>query len=71
MTWNCVELSLDPAHSALDVWVATKEVPDLHLTDWQQSPIGAFRFGFEQYGGPMGDFWYDDIAVGTMPIGCD
>lgn len=25
----------------------------------------------EQYAGPAGDLWYDDIAVGTMPIGCD
>ena len=60
-----------PPASTVDFWVDGKEVPDLHVTDWQQDPIGAFRFGFEQYAGPSGDFWYDDIAVGTQPIGCD
>jgi len=71
MTWNCVEVMFDPAKSSLDVWVAGKEVPDLHVTDWEQSAIGAFRFGFEQYAGPSAEFWYDDIAVGTKQIGCD
>ena len=70
MTWNCIEVLFDAPASTIDFWVGGKEVPDLHITDWQQDPIGAFRFGFEQYAGPSGDFWYDDIAVGTQPIGC-
>lgn len=71
MTWSCVEVFFDPPNSTIDVWVEGKEVPDLHVTDWQQDPIGAFRFGFEKYAGPDADFWYDDIAVGTQPIGCE
>jgi len=71
MTWGCIEAFLDPAHSTVDFWLDGKELGDLHRTDWQQDPIGAFRFGFEKYAGPDGDFWYDDIAVGTQKIGCD
>jgi len=71
MTWGCIEAFLDPAHSTVDFWLDGKELADLHRTDWQQDPIGAFRFGFEKYAGPDGDFWYDDIAVGTQKIGCD
>lgn len=70
-TWTCVEVFLDPPRSTIDVWVDGKEVPDLHRTDWKQDPIGVFQFGFEKYAGPDADIWYDDIAVGTKPIGCD
>ncbi|HEY8925264.1 MAG TPA: hypothetical protein VIU64_12840, partial [Polyangia bacterium] len=70
MTWGCIEAFFDPPHSTVDFWLDGKELPDLHRTDWQQDPIGAFRFGFEKYAGPDGDFWYDDIAIGTQKIGC-
>ena len=71
MTWTCVEALFDPGHSTIDVWVDEKEVPDLHRTDWQQDPLGALHFGFEKYAGPDADIWYDDIAVGSAPIGCE
>ena len=29
------------------------------------------RFGFEKYAGPASELWYDDIAIGTQPIGCN
>lgn len=70
-TWVCVEVLADPAKSEIDLWVDGKEVPDLHLTDWMQDPIGALRFGFEKYAGPDVDLWYDDIAVSGQPIGCN
>jgi tellurite resistance-related uncharacterized protein len=70
-TWVCVEVLADPAHSEIDVWVDGKEVPDLHLADWQQDPVQALRFGFEKYAGPDAEIWYDDIAVSAQPIGCN
>ncbi|MEO5768693.1 MAG: hypothetical protein ABIS92_10115 [Polyangia bacterium] len=70
-SWVCVEVLADPPHSEIDVWVDGKEVPDLHLTDWQQDPVQALRFGFEKYAGPDADIWYDDIAVSAQPIGCN
>lgn len=70
LAWTCVEVMVDPPHSEIDVWVDGEEVPDLHVTDWQQDPVGALRFGFEKYAGPDADIWYDDIAVASRPIGC-
>lgn len=70
-TWACIEGFFDPPNTTVDVWVNGKEVPDLHRTDWKQDALGAFHFGFEKYAGPEADVWYDDIAIGTMPIGCD
>jgi hypothetical protein len=70
MTWVCVELFVDPARSEIDIWVDGVNVPALHITDWQQDPVGAARFGFEKYAGPAAQIWYDDIAVGTQRIPC-
>jgi hypothetical protein len=71
MAWTCVKTFFDPPSSTIDLWVDGVEVPALHRTDWQQDPIGAFRFGYEKYGATDADIWYDDIAVGTQPIGCN
>lgn len=53
------------------MWVNGTEVKDLHRTDWEQDPIGAFHFGFEKYAGPDAVIWYDDIAIHSQPIGCN
>jgi tellurite resistance-related uncharacterized protein len=71
MTWVCVEVLLDHAHPEFDVWVDGTEVSDLHHTDFPLDSFDTLRFGFEKYGGPALDVWYDDIAVGTARIGCD
>jgi hypothetical protein len=71
MVWTCVEALFDPAKMIFDIWVEGKEVPDLHVLDWKQDPLGSFHFGFEKYAGPDADIWYDDIAVSTQPIGCN
>lgn len=69
--WACVELLLDHNAPAIDVWVNSVEVPDLHSTAWKIDPYDYLRFGFEKYAGPASDLWYDDIAIGTQPIGCN
>ena len=69
-TWVCVEGFFDPPNSTVDIWVNEQEVPDLHRTDWKQDALGSFHFGFEKYAGPDADIWYDDIVIGTQPIGC-
>jgi hypothetical protein len=68
--WTCVELLLDHNTPAIDVWVNGTEVPDLHQTKWGIDAYDYLRFGFEKYAGPASELWYDDIAVGTQPIGC-
>jgi hypothetical protein len=69
--WTCVELLLDHNAPAIDVWVNGTEVPDLHQTAWKIDAYDYLRFGFEKYAGPASEIWYDDIAFGTMPIGCN
>jgi hypothetical protein len=69
--WTCLEMLLDSKKPEIDVWVGGVEVPDLHHTDFPIDDYDNLRFGFEKYAGPAMDIWYDDIAVGTQPIGCD
>ncbi len=69
--WTCIELLLDHGAPAIDVWVNDVEVPDLHQTGWKIDAYDYLRFGFEKYGGPASELWYDDIAIGTQKIGCD
>jgi len=69
--WTCIELLLDHAAPAIDVWVNDVEVPDLHRTDWKIDAYDLLRFGFEKYAGPASDIWYDDVAIGTQKIGCN
>jgi hypothetical protein len=67
----CLELLLDTPNTEIDVWVNGKEVPDLHVKNLMLDKYDAVRFGFEKYAGPVADLWYDDIAIGSAPIGCD
>jgi len=69
--WTCVELLLDHNAPAIDVWVNGTEVPDLHQTKWGIDAYDYLRFGFEKYAGPASELWYDDIAIGTQPLGCN
>jgi hypothetical protein len=69
--WACVEILLDHDTPAIDVWVNSVVVPDLHSTAWKIDAYDYLRFGFEKYAGPASDIWYDDIAFGTQPIGCN
>ncbi len=69
-TWTCLELLLDSKKPEIDVWVDGKEVPDLHHLDYPLDNYDELRFGFEKYAGPAMDLWFDDIAVGDQPIGC-
>jgi hypothetical protein len=69
--WTCLEVLLDSRKPEIDVWVDGVEIPDLHHTDYPLDDYDNLRFGFEKYAGPATDVWYDDIAVGTQPIGCE
>lgn len=69
-SWGCVEVTLDHEKPEIRVGLDGAELEDLHHTDWAVDAYDALRFGFEKYAGPVGDVWYDDIAVGTSTIGC-
>jgi hypothetical protein len=68
--WTCVELLLDHGKPEIDVWVDDVEVPGLHSTAWKIDAYDYLRLGFEKYAGPASEIWYDDIAIGTLKIGC-
>jgi hypothetical protein len=42
----------------------------MHHTDFPLDAYDSLRFGFEKYAGPLRDIWYDDIAIGSAPLGC-
>ena len=69
--WTCVELLLDHNGPEVDVWVNGTEISDLHSTAWKVDAYDYLRFGFVKFGGPSSEIWYDDIAFGTQPIGCN
>jgi hypothetical protein len=71
LTWSCVELALDNKKPEVQAWLDGKQVTDLHHTDWALDAYDTLRFGFEKYAGPVSDTWYDDIAIGTAPLGCN
>ena len=66
-----MELLLDSPHTEIQVWVDCVDVPDLHVSNLAHESYDALRFCFEKYAGPVSDVWYDDIAFGSEPIGCD
>jgi hypothetical protein len=69
--YTCLEMLFDAPNTTIDVWVNGTEVPDLHVTNLAHENYDTLRFGFEQYAGPVSDFWFDDIAIGTQQIGCN
>jgi hypothetical protein len=69
--WSCLEISLDHQKPEVQVSLDGKAIDDLHHTDWALDAYDTLRFGFEKYAGPVSDVWYDDIAVGTAPLGCN
>lgn len=68
--WGCLELTLDHAKPEIAVALDGIEIPDMRHTDFPLDAYDSVRFGFEKYAGPMRDLWYDDIAIGTAPLGC-
>jgi hypothetical protein len=71
LAWSCVELVLDHQKPEVAVSLDGVSVTDLHHVDWALDAYDTLRFGFEKYAGPVSDVWYDDIAVGTAPLGCN
>jgi hypothetical protein len=71
LTWSCLEIALAHQKPEVQVSLDGKAIDDLHHTDWALDAYDTLRFGFEKYAGPVSDVWYDDIAVGTAPLGCN
>jgi hypothetical protein len=70
-SWSCLEMLIDSSTPELRVWLEGTEVADLRHTDFPIDPYDALRFGFEKYAGPEREIFYDDLAIGSEPIGCN
>lgn len=84
-TWYCVELYFDSSVGEFRIWIDDAELDVLHATADSWCPTGQtceppnpwpmpftmVKFGTQVYNGGAGDIYYDDVALGTMRIGCE
>jgi hypothetical protein len=68
--WGCLEVQLEQQKPLITVKLNGVEIADLRHADFPLDRYDTLRFGFEKYAGPAGDVWYDDIAIGSAPLGC-
>ena len=82
--FHCVEIAIDASAGTLRTRVDGVEVEGLvsdgeptHDRDaqWQRRAfaprLSDLRLGWESYAGQALTVWFDDVAVGTAPLGCD
>ncbi|MFG3246151.1 cellulose-binding domain-containing protein [Streptomyces sp. NPDC048187] len=81
--WQCLRFAIDTSAGHLDTWLGDEQVPGLHAdgvptqdVDQQWLARGsaprptALRLGWESYATGDDTVWFDDVAVGSSPIGC-
>ncbi|MFG2927221.1 cellulose-binding domain-containing protein [Streptomyces achromogenes] len=82
-SWQCLRFAIDTSAPKLDTWLGDQQVPGLHADgvptqDVDQQWLSrttpprptALRLGWESYGTGDDTLWFDDVAVGSAPIGC-
>jgi hypothetical protein len=75
-TWYCMEAVFDGENDEFRLSIDGREVQAMHVTDWQQgvtdwSPAyEVIKIGGQNYSGVLGQVWFDDVAISSMPIGC-
>ncbi|MET9442676.1 cellulose-binding domain-containing protein [Streptomyces sp. NPDC006610] len=82
-TWQCLRFAIDTTAPKLDTWLGDEQIPGLHADgvpthDIDQQWLArttpprptALRLGWESYGTGADTLWFDDVAVGSSPIGC-
>ncbi|MET8945745.1 cellulose binding domain-containing protein [Streptomyces sp. NPDC004542] len=81
--WLCLRFQIDTTVQSMRTWVDDQEVAGLHVdgvptqnVDGQwlarttpPRPTG-LRLGWESYGTGDDTLWFDDVALGSSPIGC-
>ncbi|HEX6276017.1 MAG TPA: hypothetical protein VFZ53_23415 [Polyangiaceae bacterium] len=81
--WYCVEAYYGGAMGAAEfrVWVDGSEIMEMHVTDFRGNTSGSprvnwaptynfLKIGAQDYDANLGRIWYDDVFVGTAPVGC-
>ncbi|WP_328892526.1 cellulose-binding domain-containing protein [Streptomyces sp. NBC_00236] len=82
-SWQCVRFAVDTTAPKLDTWLNEEQVPGLHADgvptqDVDQQWLSrttpprptALRLGWESYGTGDDTLWFDDVVVGSSPVGC-
>ncbi|MFI6898315.1 cellulose-binding domain-containing protein [Streptomyces sp. NPDC050256] len=82
-SWQCVRFAVDTTAPQLDTWLNEEQVPGLHADgvptqDVDQQWLSrttpprptALRLGWESYGTGDDTLWFDDVVVGSSPVGC-
>ncbi|MFG3157317.1 cellulose-binding domain-containing protein [Streptomyces sp. NPDC048219] len=82
-SWQCLRFAVDTSAPKLDTWLGDEQVPGLHADGTPDQDVDqqwlaratpprptAFRLGWESYGTGDDTLWFDDVAVGSSPIGC-
>ncbi|MCX4245207.1 hypothetical protein [Paraliomyxa miuraensis] len=75
-TWYCIEALYDGSAHEFRLWIDGMELSAMHVTDWQMgvtnwSPVySVVKIGGQNYSGSLGQIWFDDVAMGTQPLGC-
>ena len=79
--WQCFEFHIG-SDGSIETWLNSEAITGLTTTgdnpyadQWKSSaivpkPTGVY-FGWESYGGDTNTFWYDDIAIDTVRVGCE
>lgn len=77
--WYCFEALFDGAGSEFRLWIDGVENMEMHVTDFSGNstprtnwgPMFTYlKIGTQDFSGQIGQVWYDDVFVGTAPIGC-
>ncbi|MBB4795903.1 hypothetical protein BJY54_006515 [Streptomyces nodosus] len=82
-SWQCLRFAIDTTAPKLDTWLGDTQIPGLHADGVPTQDIDqqwlarttpprptALRLGWESYGTGDDTLWFDDVAVGSSPIGC-
>lgn len=82
-SWQCLRFAVDTSAPKLDTWLNDEQVPGLHADgvptqDVDQQWLSrttppkptALRLGWESYGTGDDTLWFDDVVVGSSPVGC-
>ncbi|XVQ89793.1 cellulose-binding domain-containing protein [Microbispora siamensis] len=81
--WVCLRFQIDTTQQAMRTYLDDQEIAGLRVDGTPTTDVDAqwlrrstaprpttFRLGWESYGGDSDTIWYDDVALGSSPIGC-
>jgi hypothetical protein len=82
--WHCVQIAIDGTGKTLHTSIDGTATPGLVIDttptadvdqQWLNGPAWSphlqnLRFGWEAYSNTPMNLWFDDIAIGSSPIGC-